>query len=507
MTQMQANQSVAALSTSLDTTSFLDKLGEAGGGEVVSKLPDQHKEALAKLLSGLVGSARAVDRNYMRAINNLIADIDQVLTEQINLIIHHPDFQKLEGSWRGLKRMVETVETGPNLKIQYFNCKKDELEDHFDEFSGSEWDKSPLFKKFYTDGFGILGGKPVGVIIGDFEFDHTSANMKILEGMAQIASAAHAPFIAAANSSLLGLKSWGDLPRLHNPSAVFDQAQYVKWNAFRNGPNAMYVGLTMPRYMSRQPYGPEKENPGKFDFVEDTAGQDSSKYTWSNAAYAMGARILESYDLYGWSTQICGVESGGLVTDLPTDTFETDGGATAMKISTEVAIPDRDERNLSIGDDKNLGGCGLIPLVHRKHENCAAFMSAQSAYNPKVDKKNPEATFNERLSAKLPNIFACSRFAHYLKAIVRDKVGGTALGSRERLEKFLQEWINRYVCHNPEMATEKQMAESPLRHAEVVVEDDPGNPGFYKAHFRLTPLYKLEGVSVSLSLVKMRPGS
>jgi type VI secretion system protein ImpC len=473
--------------------------------------PDKVKSlgALATVLQGTV----VKDRNLARGINGLITEIDNILSAQINLIIHHPKFQKLEGTWRGLERMVKSVEAGPNLKMHIFNASKEELRDLFEEFSGSEWDSSPLFKKLYTDGMGILGGRPVGMIVGDYEFDHTSGDMTVLKGMAQIASAGHAPFITGCAPNLFGIKSWSQLANIKNPRNTFEQPGYEKWNAFRNSPDAMYAGLAMPRYLARGSYGEGKENPGKFAFTEDTLKTDKegkvpddTKYCWSNAAYAMAERVLVSNDLYGWGTQICGMEAGGRLDDLPTDTYPGSGGALQTKISTEVAIDGRLERNLSLGDDKNLGGCGLMPLVHRKHENCAVFMGAQSAYNPKVDKKNPEATFNERLSAKLPNIFACSRFAHALKCILRDKVGGT-LKSKEDLQRFLNNWIQRYVfTGNPDLASARDLAESPLQKADVIVEDDPANPGFFRAHFKVTPLYKLEGVEVSLSLVKMKSG-
>jgi type VI secretion system protein ImpC len=514
MSQLQTQSAVVSAS-GVDFAQTGDAVLDIFQGEieVASIKDDAEKKRAIGALASVLKDARVVDRNLTRGINGLITEIDAVLSRQINAIIHHPKFQKLEGTWRGLKRMVESVESGPSMKIHLFNATKDELRDLFEDFSGAEWDSSPLFKKFYTDGFGILGGKPVGMVVGDYEFDHSAGDVTILAGMAKICSATHAPFITGCAPSLFGLKSWAGLANIKNPAATFDKPGYEKWNAFRASPDAMYVGLAMPRFLARGAYGEGKENPGKFAFAEDTLRQDKegkvpddAKYCWSNAAYAMGERVLVSNDLYGWGTQICGMEAGGRLDDLPTDTFTTPGGALATKISTELAISDQVERNLSLGDEKN-PGCGLMPLVHRKHENCAVFMGAQSAYRPKVDKKNAEATFNERLAAKLPNIFACSRFAHALKSILRDKVGGT-LRSKEDLQRFLNNWIQRYVfTGNMDLATDRDLAESPLQKADVIVEDDPANPGFFRAHFKVTPLYKLEGVEVSLSLVKMQGGA
>ncbi|MBC2741651.1 MAG: type VI secretion system contractile sheath large subunit [Desulfosarcina sp.] len=460
---------------------------------------DRAREAVQTAVQTLAASAleqtALISDDAVRTIESIVAEIDKKLSEQINLIMHHQNFQQLEGTWRGLSHLINNTETDEQLKIRVLNLTKKDLGKTLKKFKGTAWDQSPLFKKMYEDEFGTPGGEPYGCLVGDYTFDHTPQNVEILKGVAEIAAAAHAPFISAADPGLMNMDTWQELGNPRDLTKILQTAEYASWRSLRDSDDSRYIGLTMPRFLSRIPYGAKTEPVEEFDFEEDTEGADHSKYCWSNSAYAMGVNINRAFKLYGWCSQIRGAESGGMVEGLPTHTFPTDDGGVDMKCPTEIAITDRREAELA----KN----GLMPLSHWKNTDYAVFVGAQSLHSP-AEFDDPDATANANLGARLPYLFATCRFAHYLKCIVRDKVGSFA--ERSDVESWLNNWITKYVTTDP-TASESVKSRYPLSAAEVVVEDIEGNPGYYSAKFFLRPHYQLEGLTVSLRLVSKLPSA
>jgi len=489
------NQQQAAPTTETLEASALDELLSR---EFKPK-SDQAKEAVQQAVrtlaeQALVGTA-TVAGDVITSIEAIIAELDKKLSEQINLIMHHEDFRQLEGSWRGLYHLVSNTETDEMLKIRVMNISKKEVGKVLKKYKGTAWDQSPLFKKLYEDEFGSPGGSPYGCIVADYYFDHSPPDVGILTGMGQISAAAHAPFISAAAPSLMNMESWSELGNPRDLTKIFQTPEYAAWSSLRSSDDSKYIGLTMPRFLSRMPYG-EKTNPvDEFDFEEETEGADEKKYTWSNSAYAMGVNINRAFKLYGWCARIRGVESGGMVEGLPVHTFPTDDGGVDMKCPTEIAITDRREAELANN--------GMMPLSHWKNTDYAVFVGAQSLNKPD-EYDDPDATANANLAARLPYLFATCRFAHYLKCIVRDKIG--SFKEREDMELWLNKWINNFVTSDPN-ASESTKAQYPLAAAEVKVEEVPGNPGYYTSKFYLRPHFQLEGLTVSLRLVSKLPSA
>jgi type VI secretion system protein ImpC len=420
--------------------------------------------------------------------------LDRTLTEQVNAILHHPDFQQLESAWRGLWYLVGNTATGKDLKIRVLNISKDETRKMLRQFRDSAWDQSPLFKKVYESEFGQLGGTPYGAFVCDYNFDHTQPDIEVMRGLSKIGAAAHAPFIAAANSSLLGMSSWQELANPRDLAKQFEPAEYTAWRSFRDSNDSRYMALTMPRFLGRPLYGATSSPVEEFAFEEETEGGAHDNYLWVNSAYALGVRITEAFKTYGWCTRIRGVESGGTVEELPTAMFPTDDGGMDAKCPTEIAISDRREAELS--------KAGIMALVHRKNTDQATFIGAQTLHQPKAY-ENPDATASANLSARLPYIFASCRFAHYLKCMVRDWVGSTR--EAPQLQNDLQSWVLQYVDVQPDMSDEITKARKPLKSAQVQVLPDEENPGYYKGIFHFVPHYQLEGMDVSLSMVSRLP--
>jgi type VI secretion system protein ImpC len=470
---------------------------EALLGKEFKPKTDRVKEAISTAVHTLAEQALAetalIGEDAVKTIESIIAEIDKRLSEQVNAIMHHEEFQQLEATWRGLYRLVSNTETDETLKIRILNLPKKELGKTIKKYKGTAWDQSPLFKKIYEAEYGTPGGEPYGCLIGDYYFDHGPQDVEVLNGMAQIAAAAHTPFISAAAPSLMNMESWQELSNPRDLTKIFQTPDYAPWRSLRDSEDAKYVGLTMPRFLGRLPYGARTDPVEAFDFEEDVDGANHSKYLWVNSAYAMGMNITRSFKQYGWCARIRGVESGGIVEGLPCHTFPTDDGGVDMKCPAEIAITDRREAELA----KN----GLMPLCHWKNTDYAAFIGAQSLQKP-AEYDDPDATANARLAARLPYLFAVCRFAHYLKCIVRDKIG--SFKERKDMEDFLNRWITRYVVLDPN-ASEEVKAQYPLAAAEVVVEEVEGNPGYYTSKFFLRPHYQLEGLTVSLRLVSKLP--
>ncbi|ALN91486.1 type VI secretion system contractile sheath large subunit [Lysobacter gummosus] len=451
------------------------------------------RDLMAELVAQVTDGALVVSKDAITALDARIAEIDRLLSEQLSAVMHMEDFQRMEGSWRGLKYMVDNSETSTTLKIKVFNCTKKELVKDFK--NASDFDQSSLFKKVYEEEYGTFGGAPFATLIGDYEFGRQPEDMYLVEEISHVAAAAHAPFLSAASAQLLGFESFTELSGPRDLAKIFDTVEYAKWKSFRGSEDSRYVGLTMPHVLGRLPYGPDTSPVEAFNFTETVTGKEHERYLWMNAAYALGSKITDAFAKYGWTAAIRGVEGGGLVEGMPTHTFSTDDGEVALKCPTEIAITDRRE--------KELADLGLIPLVHCKNTDYAAFFSTQSVQKSK-EYNTDAANANARLSAQLQYIFAVSRVAHYLKAMMRDKIGSFA--SKSSVEMFLNNWIAQYVLLD-DNASQERKAQFPLREARIEVTEIPGKPGAYKSVAFLRPHYQLDELSVSLRLVAELPKS
>ncbi|MEQ1951973.1 type VI secretion system contractile sheath large subunit [Mesorhizobium sp. CN2-181] len=452
------------------------------------------ENAVNTLVQQALADTSVIKDDVLDTIDEMIARLDEKLSEQVNEILHNDTFQQIESAWRGLHYIVYNSETDASLKLRVLNVSKQELYRDLRLYPDAKWDQSPLFKSVYEQEFGQLGGHPYGALVGDYHFDHSAVDIRLLRDLGKIAAAAHAPMISGAAPGLMGMDSWTELTNPRDLSKIFDTPDYAAWKSLRDSENSRYVGLCMPRVLARQPYGAKSLPVEEFNFEEQTDGHTGQKYSWMNAAYAMAANINRAYKEYGWTVRIRGVQSGGEVINLPTHTFPTDDGSVDLKCPTEIAISDRRENELSKS--------GLLPLIHRKNTDKAAFIGAQSLYRPKKYDKE-EATASDNLSARIPYMFAISRFSHYLKCMVRDQIGETK--ERLELERWLQSWINQYVDADPANSSNITKARKPLAAARVDVFEDAENPGFYGARFYLRPHFQLEGMDIGMSLVSRLP--
>lgn len=492
MTQTQKSHSAAASAVEIDDFNALLAREFKPRSDQTRSAVEGAVKTLAE--QALVNAVTLSDDAY-KCIASIIAEIDRKLSEQINLILHHDEFQTLESAWRGLHYLVTHTETDEKLKLRFLDISKTDLRRTMKRYKGVAWDQSPLFKKVYEEEYGQLGGEPYGCLVADYYFDHSAPDVDLLASLAKVAASAHVPFITGASPSVLQMESWQELSNPRDLTKIFTQnLEYAAWNSLRLAEDSRYIGLAMPRFLARLPYGIRTNPVDEFHFEETTDGADHSKYVWSNAAYAMAVNINRSFKEYGWCTLIRGVESGGVVEGLPCHTFPTDDGGIDMKCPTEIAISDRREAELA----KN----GFIPLVHRKNTDYAAFIGAQSLQKP-AEYYDADATANANLSARLPYMFACSRFAHYLKCIVRDKIG--TFKERDDMQRWLNDWVMNYVDADPTNSSLETKSRRPLAAAEVIVEDVEGNPGYYQAKFFLRPHFQLEGLTVSLRMVAKLP--
>ena len=451
--------------------------------------------AIVALVREALGDQTLIAEDVIDTIDAMLGKIDEKLSAQVNEIMHAEEFQTLESSWRGLKFTLDNAETDASLRVKVMNVSKKELAAMMRRYPGAKWDKSPLHDRVYEQNLGTLGGKPFGALIGDYYFDQSSADVNLLTSISKIAESSLAPFISAAAPTLLGLDSWSEVGTPPDLSEIFETPEYAQWNSLRESENSRFLALTMPRVLAREPYGQNSNSVVEdFDFEEETDGHDAGKYAWMNAAHALAANINRAHKEHGWTVKIRGVQSGGEVRNLPTHLFDTGDGAKDMKCPTEVSITDRREGELS--------AAGLIGLIHRQHTDKAAFIGAQTLYRPKkyVD---DAATASDNMSARLPYIFAVSRFSHYLKVMVRDKIGESP--DRSQLERELQGWLNKYIAANPETASEKEKAAKPLAAGTVEVIEDELNPGYYMGKFFLKPHFQLEGMDIGMSLVSKLP--
>jgi type VI secretion system protein ImpC len=483
-----AAQAAAAQTTEV---SLLDSIVSQGrfGSDTIAQ--ERGKDMVKEFINQVLEGHMTLTRDAEATIGARIAEIDRLVSLQLNEVMHNQAFQKLEGTWRGIKHLMDQSETSDMLKIKLLNVSKRDL--LRDLQRAPEFDQSAFFKKVYEEEFGVFGGAPFAALVGDYEFGRGGEDVELLEKVSQVASAAHAPFLSAAAPEMMNLTEYSQLTGIRDISKVFDSTEYAKWKSFRASDDSRYVALTLPHVLMREPYGQETRQIEEFAYEEGVDGKDHSKYLWGNAAYALAARLTQSFSKFGWCASIRGVENGGLVESLATHNFRTDEGDVALKCPTEVSITDRRE--------KELADQGFVPLVHCKGTDYAAFFSVQTANKPKVYDK-PEANANARLSAQLPYMLAMSRFAHYLKAMMRDKLGSTM--SRSQAELFLNQWIANYVIAD-DNASSAAKAERPLREARIEVMEVAGKPGSLRAVAFLRPHFQLDELTVSLRLVADLP--
>lgn len=456
------------------------------------------------LVNGIcLAAGMALEHDYLvgddptSAVNAFRFLVDKQLKAQLHHIMHHEDFREMEGRWLGLKALVGNTKTDDSLKLKVLNVSKKEVQTCFNNYSGVEWDQSPLFKKLYEEEYGTAGGKPYACVIGDYYFDHREQDVNWLNGMAKIAAAAHFIFMAGASPALFNMDSWSELSDPRELTKIHETAEYIKWKDLRNSEEAKYIALTMPKFLGRLPYSAKYNPVVDFDFEEDTSLIDGEgdKFVWVNSAYALGRNICEAFSKYGWCTQIRGVDYGGKVDLLPQMSYGIDfyGQGTDLISTIETAMTDNREMELSKS--------GLIPLMYWSKTGYAVFLSSQSLQAPK-EYKDPAASINANLAARLTYMFPVCRFAHYLKCIARDKIG--SFSSKEDISKYLNNWIRGYVVPDPNASTDTK-ARCPLAEANVEVSDDESSPGYYNATFYLKPHYQLEGLTVSLRLVSKLP--
>jgi type VI secretion system protein ImpC len=487
--ETQTEQAIEAQAGVMDFSQLLEEKFEP-----TSETKSEIESAIHTLAGQALANTNLIKEDSFETIERLISAIDKKMSKQLSLVLHNEEFQELESKWRGLHHLVNNTETSTKLKIRFLNISKKEMHKTLMRFKGTKWDQSPIFKAIYENEYGVAGGSPYSCLIGDYYFDHTAPDVNFLSEMSHIAAAAHAPFISAIKPEIVNMKSWQEINNPRDIAKQFDTPQHATWHSFRDSPDSQYVSLTMPRFLGRLPYG-EKTNPTyEFGFEEDVDGTDHNSYSWVNASYAMATNIHRSFSDYGWASQIAGLESGGIVDDLPVHTFDTSDGGIDAKCPTEVSITDRRENEFATA--------GITSLVHYKGTDYGVFFKASSLRKP-VQYDDPEATSNAKLATNLSYMLATSRFAHYLKHIVRNKLGSSV--TKDKLQTDLQRWINTYVEPSPGTASERGLAERPLSAAEVTIEEDEETPGYYKARFYLKPHYKLEGMTIGLSLVSRLP--
>lgn len=489
----QGEAQAAAAAEQVQEVGLLDQIVEKGRLAKDPKQREWGKSLVGEFVNQILQGEMTVSPDLEAMINQRIAQIDHLLSLQLNVIIHNEEFQKLESTWRGLHYLLNQSETGTGLKIKILNVSKKDLLRDLQRVP--EFDQSQLFKKVYEEEFGVFGGEPFAGIIGDYYFGKHPEDVELLERVSQVAAAAHAPFLTASSPDMFNLEEFTQLDQPRDLAKVFDTTEYAKWKSFRASDDSRYVCLTMPKVLMRLPYGRNTKPVDEFNYEESVDGLTHDKYLWGNAAFALGARMTNAYAKYGWCAAIRGVEGGGLVDGMPVYNFATDDGDITMKCPTETIITDRRE--------KELADLGFAPLVHCKGTDYAAFFSVQSAQKAKLY-DSEAANANARLSAQIPYIMAVSRFAHYLKSMMRDKIGSFV--SRGECESFLNRWISNYVTPD-DTASQATKAKFPLREAKVEVMEVPGKPGAYRAVAFLRPHFQLDELSVSLRLVADLPQS
>lgn len=485
----EQEKTVATQETMVEEGSLLEEIVQATKLKPTDEAYSLAKKGVEALIAELLEPGREVPKVSKAVVDQMIAEIDKKLSLQLDAILHHPDFQKLESAWKSLKFLVERTDFRENIKIELLNVSKEDLLEDFED--SPEVVKSGLYKIVYTAEYGQFGGQPYAAMIGNYEFGPGAQDVKLLQYIGSVAAMAHAPFIAAAGPQFFGLENFQGLPNLKDLKSIFEGPQYTKWQAFRESEDARYVGLTLPRFLLRLPYGPDTQPLKAFNYQEDVSG-NHEHYLWGNTAFAFATRLTESFANYRWCANIIGPMGGGAVEDLPLHQYEA-MGAVQTKIPTEVLISER--REFELAEE------GFIALTMRKGSDNAAFFSANSCQKPKffgISKEGKEAELNYKLGLQLPYMFIINRLAHYLKVIQRENIG--TWKERVDLERELNNWIRQYVADmdNPLPSVRSRR---PLRQAQVTVEEVEGEPGWYRVGLKVRPHFKYMGAFFTLSLV------
>ena len=485
-----------------ETTTTVEDAGLSLLDQAISVTKQTEPSRVEQLLRTLTQEATSgtiqYKKNLTQTLKEAIAKFDEQISEQLAAVMHNEKFKTLEGSWRGLHYLVKNSEIGETLKVQMLNVTKKELAADLEK--ATDFDQSTFYKKVYEEQFGTAGGAPFGVLVGDYYFSKSPSDVELLTNISSVAAAGFCPFIAAANHEVFGLDSFTELSNPMDMKQLFETADYIKWNSFRQSEDSRFVTLAMPRVLARLPYGRDTKKIDEFDYEEaprDAQGNPKpmahDDYCWMNAAFALAGRLTDAFAKSGWCTAIRGAEGGGKVENLPSHVFMSDDGDLDAKCPTEIGITDRREKELS--------DLGFLPLCHYKNQDYSVFFGAQTTQKPKKYDR-PDATANAAISARLPYIMATSRFAHYLKVMARDKIGSFMEASD--CEIWLNRWIQNYV--NPmEGAGQANRAQYPLREARIEVKEIPGKPGSYNAVAHLRPWLQMEELTTSLRMVARIP--
>ena len=495
MATKKSSSDVSTDAVKIEELSLLDRIIQEGKMAAEPSQSVYAKKLLGQFATQILdeGMKSAPDKGVVAMINERIAEIDQILTDQLNAIMHHPEFQALESSWIGLRDMVFGTETSTTLKLRLMNVTKKELLKDLE--TAVDHDMSVLFKKVYEEEYGTFGGNPYSLLIGDYYFGRHPQDMALLQRISKVAAAAHTPFITAVAPTMFDMTSFTDLGVPRDLSKIFESAELTTWRSFRDSEDSRYVSMVLPRYAARLPYGAKTKPVDSFNFEEDVDGRDHSKYLWGNSCYQLGLRITDAFAKYNWTTAIRGVEGGGKVSGLTAHTFKTDDGDVVLKCPTEVTITDRRE--------KELNDLGFISIVNSKGSDFAAFFGGQTTNKPRVYNLDT-ANANAALSSRLPYVLAASRFAHYLKVIMRDKIG--SFQTKDSVESYLNTWLSQYVLLDAN-ATQGEKARFPLAEGRVDVVEVPGRPGAYRATVFLRPHFQMEELTTSIRLVAELPAS
>ncbi|MBF0170491.1 MAG: type VI secretion system contractile sheath large subunit [Nitrospinae bacterium] len=489
MAEEEKEASAQAAPAAAGAGSLLDELVEATRTKPTDDSYGITKAGIQAFVKELLAPSRSQEKVGAAMVDDMIAALDRKLTSQVDAVLHHPDVQKLESAWRGLKYLVDKTDFRENCKVELLNVSKQDLLDDFED--APEVTQSGLYKKVYTEEFGQFGGQPYGAIVANYEFGPSGPDIKLLQYSASVAAMAHAPFISAAGPGFFGIDNFQQLPNLKDIASIYEMPQFTKWNSFRESEDARFVGLTLPHFLLRLPFGPDTQPVKKFNYVEGVSGGNEN-FLWGNAAFAFASRINDSFAKYRWAANIIGPQGGGAVEDLPVYNYEA-MGETQTKIPTEILISERREFELA--------EAGFIALTMRKGSDNAAFFSANSCQKPKFfgqSKEGKEAELNYKLGTQLPYIMVVSRLAHYIKVIQRENIG--TWKDRSDLEKELNTWINQYVS-DMDAPSAGVRSRRPLRQAQIDVSDVEGDPGWYKVGLKVRPHFKYMGASFTLSLV------
>ena len=470
--------------------------------QIIKAIPHSTEDDSRILISNIVDQALenvvVWDRNVTQSIEKAIEQIDESLSNQMSEILHNDNFQKLEGSWLGLYNLVGGTDTGPQLKIKVVDFNKKDLQKQFTDVASV--DSSSFFKTIYQEEYGTSGGEAYGLLIGDYEFSNSDSDINLLTYMGETAAACHAPFIAAAGPGMFELHNFSTFNE-HKPIATgFESPAYGAWHAFRDSDDARYVVLTLPRTLSRLPYGKKSLQTESFVYEEmdlDSEGKprpsNDDRLVWSNSAYAVGLKMTQAFTEFGWCTAIRGKNNGGKVENLPLLVYKSDAGDPVQQCPTVVNITDEREKELS--------DLGFLPLVHEKNTNFGVFMGGQTVQKPKVFTQD-DATANAAISARLPYIMAATRIAHYLKVMGREDIGSSM--EAPDIQKKLQEWIDTYT--NSGALGNAERARTPLAASKITVVGQPGKPGSYTAVAHLQPWLQMEELTSSIRMVAKLPG-